>query len=408
MHWFTLLVLALLALTTVLRVVLSLRQIAAMRSARARVPKPFDESISLADHRKACDYTAARSRLAVPDHLLDAALFLGWTLFGGLALLDRFWTGLGLHPLITGSAVIISATLIAAAINLPLSIYSTFGIEARFGFNKTTVGLYVADLVKGLLVSLALGTPLLIVILWLMGSAGSLWWLYAWAVWVAFSLLMTWAYPAFIAPLFNRFSPLENESLRSRIEALLERCGFQSNGIFVMDGSTRSTHGNAYFTGVGTNKRIVFFDTLIEALKPDEIEAVLAHELGHFSLRHIRKRLVLSFAVALLAMAALGYLREQPWFFSALGADSGTDHIALMLFFLITPLFTYFLTPIGARLSRQHEFEADEYAARHCHPRDLVTGLVTLYRDNATALSPTLCIRVSMTRIRRVLSALPG
>lgn len=388
MHWFTWLFLAALILGTAWRVYLSTRQIRAMAQARAAVPAPFDTSIDLADHQKACDYTAASSRVAIPDVLYDAVLLVGWTLLGGLSALDGWWRELGWSPLLTGVGFLVSALIIMSALTLPFSIYRTFVLEERFDFNKTTPKMFVLDLVKGFFVSLILGVPLIAVILWLMESAGDYWWLYAWLVWTAFSLAITWAYPAFIAPLFNKFSPLSDDSLKTRIESLLRRCGFRSSGIFVMDGSTRSTHGNAYFTGVGNNKRIVFFDTLIDSLEPLEIEAVLAHELGHFRLRHIRKRLIVTFLLGLAGLAVLGWLKLQPWFYSALGVTQPSNYMALMLFMLVSPLFTFAFTPVSARTSRRHEFEADEYAASQSDADALIKALVKLYRDNATALSP--------------------
>jgi STE24 endopeptidase len=284
--------------------------------------------------------------------------------------------------------VVLSTLLVTSAINLPLSIYRTFGIEAKFGFNRTTFGLFIADLLKGLAVSLVLGGPLIFVILYLMDRSGSLWWLYAWMVWVAFTVFITWAWPTFIAPLFNKFSPLTDEALKQRTEALLARCGFSSKGVFVMDGSRRSVHGNAYFTGVGRNKRIVFFDTLIERLQAQEIEAVLAHELGHFKLHHVRSRLILSLAMGLGGLALLGALTAWPDFYSALGVDRASPHTALLLFMIVLPAFTFFLTPLGAWWSRKHEFEADEFAAKFANARELAEALVKLYRDNATTLTP--------------------
>ncbi|MEO1576270.1 MAG: M48 family metallopeptidase, partial [Pseudomonadota bacterium] len=298
------------------------------------------------------------------------------------------WRGFDLSELWTGVGVILSAMALMAIVDLPFSLYRTFGLEARFGFNKTTPGTFIADMLKMAIVAAILGSPLVAVILWLMQSSGTLWWLYAWVVWVAFSLGITWAYPAFIAPLFNKFSPLENDGLKARIEALLARCGFRSSGIFVMDGSTRSTHGNAYFTGVGNNKRIVFFDTLIDSLEPLEVEAVLAHELGHFRLRHIRKRLIVAFIMGLIGLAVLGFAAQQPWMYTALGIDTPSNHMALLLFLTVSPVFTFALTPISARTSRRHEFEADEYAAGQSDAGALIDALVKLYRDNATALSP--------------------
>jgi STE24 endopeptidase len=284
--------------------------------------------------------------------------------------------------------VVLSTVLVTSAINLPMSIYRTFGIEAKFGFNRTTIGLFIGDLLKGLAVSLALGGPLIFIILYLMDRSGSLWWLYAWVVWVAFTVLITWAYPTFIAPLFNKFSPLTDEALKQRTEALLARCGFSSKGVFVMDGSRRSVHGNAYFTGVGRNKRIVFFDTLIERLQAQEIEAVLAHELGHFKLHHVRSRLILSLAMGLGGLALLGALAAWPEFYSSLGVNRASAHTALLLFTIVLPAFTFFLTPLGAWWSRKHEFEADAFAAQFANARELADALVKLYRDNATTLTP--------------------
>ncbi|MFK7886119.1 MAG: M48 family metallopeptidase [Gammaproteobacteria bacterium] len=388
MHWFTWLFLLALILGTVWRVYLSRRQITAMARARAAVPAPFDSSIELKDHQKACDYTAANSRVAIPDTLVDAALLVGWTLLGGFALLDNFWRGFAWSPLWTGVGVIMSALIIMSALALPFSLYRTFVVEEKFGFNKMTPKMYIGDLIKNFLVSVVLGTPLIAVIVWLMETSGPYWWLYAWLVWTGFSLAVTWAYPAFIAPLFNKFSPLPDSDLKARIESLLGRCGFRSSGIFVMDGSTRSTHGNAYFTGVGNNKRIVFFDTLIDSLEPLEVEAVLAHELGHFRLHHIRKRLLVTFALGLVGLAILGYLAQQPWFYNALGVSTPSSYMALMLFMTAAPVFTFAFTPISARSSRKHEFEADEYAADQSDASALIDALVKLYRDNATALSP--------------------
>ncbi len=387
MHWFTQLFLSLAAITTLFRIWLDWRHIGHVLAHRGKVPAPFDGSVSLADHQKAADYTAANNRLGILDTVLDTVILLLWTLGGGLALLGSFWDNLGWGPIATGTAVIVSLLVISSVLSLPLSLYKTFNLEARFGFNRTTPKLFLVDLLKGFVLTLVLGAPLVAVILWIMDAAGERWWFYAWAVWTAFTLFITWAYPAFIAPLFNEFSPLEKESLKTRIEDLLSRCGFTSNGIFVMDGSKRSSHGNAYFTGLGNNKRIVFFDTLIETLEEDEIEAVLAHELGHFKKNHVKKRLIFVFLFSLLGLGLLGYLKEQPWFFSALGVEP-SNHMALILFMLVVPLFTLPFTPISSYFSRRHEFEADEYAARQSDAVKLITALVKLYRDNATTLTP--------------------
>lgn len=388
MHWFTQLFLLFLLASVMLRSWLNQRQIAAVAGHRDEVPAAFADQVNLEAHRRAADYTVALARLNRWDILLDAILALVLTLGGGIDAIDRLWQPASLPGAWHGTAVVLSTLLVMSAAGLPLSLYRTFGIEARFGFNRTTVALFIADLLKGMLLALLLGGGLLFVILHLMQRAGSLWWLYAWLVWTGFTLLMTWAWPTFIAPLFNKFSPLTDESLRQRTENLLARCGFSSRGVFVMDGSKRSVHGNAYFTGVGRNKRIVFFDTLIERLQATEIEAVLAHELGHFRLHHVRSRLILSLLFGLGGLALLGALAAWPQFYAALGVSTASSHAALLLFMLILPAFTFFLTPLGAWWSRKHEFEADEFAARYSDARLLADALVKLYRDNATTLTP--------------------
>ncbi len=388
MHWFAGLFVLLLAASTLTRSWLNQRQVAAVQRHRAEVPEAFRAQIDLASHQKAADYTVASARIGRWDNLLDAALALLLTLGGGLSAIDRWWQAVHLPAVWHGTAVVLSTFLLISLISLPLSIWRTFGVEARFGFNRTTVGLFVADLLKGLLLGLLLGGPLLFVILFLMQRAGPLWWLYAWVVWVSFTVLITWAWPTFIAPLFNKFTPLSDQALKQRAEALLERCGFSSRGVFVMDGSRRSVHGNAYFTGVGRNKRIVFFDTLLERLQIAEVEAVLAHELGHFRLHHVRSRLVLSLAFGLAGLALLGFLAQWPDFYRAFGIATPSPHAALLLFVFVLPVFTYFTTPIGAWWSRKHEFEADEFAAKFADARQLAEALVKLYRDNATTLTP--------------------
>jgi len=388
MHIVTVAFLAFLLTGVLLRVWLARRQMHAVAAHREHVPAPFAPAVSLEQHRKAADYTAARARVGIVETVFDAALLVLMTLGGGLEWLDRIWRGFEWGALATGTAMILSVFLVLSLLSLPFAIYRTFVVEERFGFNKTTPVLFMTDLVKSAALMLLLGAPLVAAILWIMHSAGELWWLYAWLVWAGFGLLMTWAWPAFIAPLFNRFSPLEDERLRSRIEALLERCGFRSKGIFVMDGSRRSAHGNAYFTGLGNNKRIVFFDTLMESLEHGEVEAVLAHELGHFRKRHVRKRLLLGFAFSLAGLALLGWLAPQPWFYEALGFDEPSHHAALILFLLVTPVFLFPFTPLGAWLSRRHEFEADAYAAAQAEAAALIEALVKLYRDNAATLTP--------------------
>ncbi len=388
MHWFTALFLFLLLAATATRSWLNQRQVATVQARRSQVPDAFAAQIDLASHQKAADYTVASARVSRWDTLLDAAMALLFTVGGGVAAIDQWRLFAGLPTVWRGALVVLATLLLVSAVGLPLSIWRTFGVEARFGFNRTTPKLYVADLLKSLALTILLGGPLLVVVLYLMERAGALWWLYAWVVWVAFTVLMTWAWPTLIAPLFNKFTPLTDESLRQRAEALLERCGFASKGVFVMDGSRRSVHGNAYFTGVGRNKRIVFFDTLLERLHIPEVEAVLAHELGHFKLHHVRSRLVLSLTLGLGGLALLGALARWPAFYAAFGIANPSPHAALLLFMFILPAYTYFLTPLGAWWSRKHEFEADEFAARHADARRLADALVKLYRDNATTLTP--------------------
>jgi STE24 endopeptidase len=387
MHALTSVFVVLLIVGTALRLWLTARQLRAVRAGRGRVPAPFDARIALADHQKAADYTIARARLGAVETVVDVTLLLGWTLGGGLAGLDRLWAATALPPLAAGAAVIMSALVLMSALTLPFSLYRTFVIEARFGFNRTTPRIYAVDQLKGLALLLLLGTPLVVLILWFMRGAGAAWWLYAWAAWAVFTLALSWAFPTLIAPLFNRFTPLADGDLAARIEALLARCGFRSKGIFVMDGSRRSSHGNAYFTGVGNSKRIVFFDTLIQTLEGAEIEAVLAHELGHFSRHHVRKRLIVAFALTLAGFALLGWLAQQTWFYAALGAEP-SPHMALLLFMLVAPVFMFPLTPLASALSRRHEFEADAYAVEHSDAQCLAQALVKLYRDNATTLTP--------------------
>ena len=388
MHWFAGLFVILLVASTLTRSWLNQRQVAAVQRHRDEVPEAFRAQIDLAAHRKAADYTVASAQIGRWDNLLDAALALLLTLGGGLSAIDSAWQAAHLPAVWHGTVVVLSTFLLVSLIGLPLSLWRTFGVEARFGFNRMTVGLFIADLFKGLLLGLLLGGPLVFVILLLMERAGSLWWLYAWFVWLAFTVLITWAWPTLIAPLFNKFTPLSDEALKQRAEALLQRCGFSSRGVFVMDGSRRSVHGNAYFTGVGRSKRIVFFDTLLERLQVAEVEAVLAHELGHFRLHHVRWRLVLSLAFGLLGLALLGFLAQWPDFYRAFGIGTPSAHAALLLFVFVLPVFTYFTTPLGAWWSRKHEFEADEFAAEFADARQLAAALVKLYRDNATTLTP--------------------
>ena len=352
------------------------------------VPEAFADRISTADHRKAAQYTLARLRVETADLLLGTLILLAWTLGSGVAWLDAWLTTWLPEPLWQGVALLLGVFLIGGVLELPLALWRTFGVEQRFGFNRTTPRRFLLDLALQTGVALLLGTPLLIAVLWLMGRAGGAWWLYAWGLWMAFTLAVTWLYPNWIAPLFNRFTPLEEGALRRRLEALLARCGFRSNGMFVMDGSRRSAHGNAYFTGFGRHKRIVFFDTLLHGLADEEIEAVLAHELGHFKRRHILKHLLLSAAISLMALALLGWLATQPWFYAGLGVTHHSDATALTLFLLAAPAFSVLMSPVLAGLSRRHEFEADDFAAELTGSRPLISGLVKMYRDNASTLTP--------------------
>ncbi len=385
---FTLLFATVVVLALLVQEWLSSRHIQHIRARRGHVPEAFAASIGLAAHQKAADYSIAKTRLGRIELIFDTALLLIWTLGGGLALLNSGWLQLGWAPLPTGVAVMMSFLLLGSLLDVPFSAWTTFKLETHFGFNHASPGLFIADLAKQASLLLVIGTPLIALVLWLMQVSGTYWWLYVWAVWISFSLLMMWAYPSFIAPLFNKFAPLDNVELRSRIESLLSRCGFQSNGIFVMDGSRRSGHGNAYFTGLGRHKRIVFFDTLVHALEPDEIEAVLAHELGHFKRKHVQKRLTGMLLMSLGGLALLGWLAEQPAFYQGLGVAEPSTHMAVLLFMLAAPVFSLFLQPLFSKLSRKHEFEADDYAAEQTGARHLVSALVKLYRDNASTLTP--------------------
>ena len=388
MSAFTFVFLATLCIATLTRLWLGERHVRHVQAHRDRVPTGFADQITLAAHQKAADYTSAKTRLNLLRVVLDAAVLLALTLGGVLNALDELWRAALGPGLWAGVALIVSAVLILSIIDLPVSWYRTFRIESRFGFNQMTLGLFATDLLKQALVAAVVGGPLLIAVLWLMQAMGERWWLYVWLVWVGFSVLMLVVYPSFIAPLFNKFSPMQEGDLKSRIEALLAKCGFRSQGLFVMDGSKRSSHGNAYFTGFGRAKRIVFFDTLLSRLDPPEIEAVLAHELGHFTLRHVIKRMALTFGVSLVFLWALGQLMDQQWFFQGLGVSTASTSMALLLFFLVMPVFTFLFQPVASFYSRKHEFEADAYAARQSSAADLAHALVKLYKDNASTLTP--------------------
>ncbi|HEX9627215.1 MAG TPA: M48 family metallopeptidase [Acidiferrobacterales bacterium] len=388
MNSFSQLFLAALVAGLGLQIWLGLRHIRHVRAHRARVPRPFQGKVKPSAHRKAADYTVAKTRFGLVDGAIGALLLVGWTLGGGIDLLDGWLRDLHYGPLVTGTAFLIAAFLIMGLLDLPASLFLTFDIEERFGFNRTTPALFAADLVKQLALLLILGAPLAFAVLWLMQSAGGLWWFYVWLLWSGFTLLMLWAYPTLIAPLFNKFTPLKDAAVRKRVQALLKRTGFKSRGVYVMDGSRRSAHGNAYFTGFGKAKRIVFFDTLLKSLREKEIEAVLAHELGHFKRRHVLKRIVLSFAASLAGLALLGWLIGQPWFYAGLGVSRPSTHVALLLFLMVGPVFGFFLQPLLAWGSRRHEFEADAFAAEQADARALIDALVKLYQDNASTLTP--------------------
>jgi STE24 endopeptidase len=388
MQTFTVIFLAFLLASTLVQLYLSLRQKQHVSSHRRAVPTPFADKISLAEHQKAADYTLAKGAFGRIELVLGLAILLAWTLGGGLNWLDGLWRNLGWGQLYTGTAVIISMLLVSSLIDLPASLYRTFVLEARFGFNKMTPGMFVTDMLKSAALALVIGVPLIMLVLWLMASAGSYWWLYAWVSLTAFSLLMTWAYPKFIAPLFNKFNPLEEGEVANRLHALLKRTGFNSKGVFVMDGSRRSAHGNAYFTGFGKNKRIVFFDTLLKHLTPAQVEAVLAHELGHFKRKHIVKGMILSMGMTLVGFIALAWLMGQEWFYTSLGVSQSSTYMALLLFILVSPAFTFFIGPVMARWSRKHEFEADAFAAEQSSAAELIAALVGLYKENASTLTP--------------------
>ena len=383
-----------LAAGTLLKFWLAARQIRHVAQHRGVVPARFSLAVSLAAHQKAADYTIAKTRFGLLELVIGAALLLAWTLLGGLDLLNAFLLRVVGQGMTQQLCLLVTFTLIGGLLELPLAWYQTFVIEERFGFNKMDLRMWVGDLLKSSLIGALIGVPVAALILWLMGTAGTLWWLWAWAVWMGFNLLLLMVYPTFIAPLFNKFKPLEDASLRNRVTALMQRCGFAAKGLFVMDGSKRSAHANAYFTGFGAAKRVVFYDTLLAKLSPGEVDAVLAHELGHFKHRHIVQRIAAMFAVSLGGFALLGWLSAQAWFYTALGvrpnlvAAAPNDALALLLFMLAVPVFSLFITPLFAQISRIHEFEADAYAVEQTSGSDLSAALLKLYEDNASTLTP--------------------
>ncbi len=388
MHTFTIIFILFLLITSVVQLWLSLRQAKHVAAHRAKVPEEFANKITLKEHQKAADYTHAKGSFGRLNLVIGVVVLLLWTLGGGLEWLDNLVRSYGMGSLTTGVAVIIAFSIISSIVDIPSSLYSTFVIEEKFGFNKLSLKVFFIDMLKGALLSVVIGIPLILLVLWLMESAGDLWWLYAWAALTAFSIAMMWAYPKFISPIFNKFEPLEEGEVLDRVKGLLTKTGFNSDGVFVMDGSKRSSHGNAYFTGFGKTKRIVFFDTLLKGLSPKQVEAVLAHELGHFKHKHVFKGMIVSMTMTLVGFAVLAFLMKQEWFYTALGVQQSSTYMALLLFLLVSPAFTFFIGPIMSRWSRKHEFEADAFAAQQSDAGELISALVGLYKKNAGTLTP--------------------
>ena len=383
---------AALSVNLLLKFWLASRQIRHVASHRHAVPAAFADRISLPAHQKAADYTVAQSRLGVLELAWGALLILAWTLLGGLSLLNQWLMGLLGAGITQQVALLLAFTAIGSIIDLPFSLYRTFVLEDRFGFNKTTFKLWLQDALKSMLIGACIGLPLAALVIWMMGATGTWWWLWTWSVWMGFNLLMLLIYPTWIAPLFNQFKPLQDPALKDRVTALMARCGFTSKGFYVMDGSKRSAHANAYFTGFGASKRVVFYDTLLAQLTPNEVDAVLAHELGHFKHGHISKRIVSLFGMSLLGFALLGWICQQTWFYTGLGVmpnmNSANDALALLLFMMALPLVSTFFSPLSAYVSRKHEFEADAYAVTHTSADALSSALLKLYQDNASTLTP--------------------
>jgi len=385
---FTIVFITALAMTTLTKLWLARRHLSHIADHRSTVPDVFREKIDLDSHQKAADYTSTKTRFTILEGVLDVVLLLAFTLGGGIqffANLNSAWLN---TPILQGMATIVSVLLLSSALGIPFNLYRIFVIEARFGFNKITLGLYFKDALKGVLIGTLIGLPLLLGVIWMMDRMGEYWWLYVWLVWMAFNLLLLFIYPTYIAPMFNKFTPMQDDEMKLRIGSLLQRCGFTTSGLFVMDGSKRSTHGNAYFTGFGKSKRIVFFDTLLERLSGNEIEAVLAHELGHFKRHHVVKRIATTFAMSLAFLWLLGQLMQTSWFYQGLGVSTPSTALALLLFFMVLPVFSFLLQPLMSAYSRKHEFEADAYAAQQTASSDLVSALVKLYQDNASTLTP--------------------
>lgn len=390
--WLTLVFAVTLTLALLLKLFLASRQIRHVAEHRHRVPLAFANTITLSAHQKAADYTLAKARLSLIELAIGAGTLLGWTLLGGLSLLNvSLMSTLG-NGLTQQLALIFAFVLINGLLELPLGWYQTFVLESRFDFNKTTPRLWLMDLLKSSGLGVMIGLPIAALILWVMDASGSLWWFWTWAVWMGFNLLLLLIYPSFIAPLFNKFTPLSDDTLKSRVTALMARCGFAAEGLYVMDGSKRSAHANAYFTGFGASKRVVFYDTLLAKLSADEVDAVLAHELGHFKHKHVLKRIVAMFSMSFLGLALLGWLATKVWFFTGLGVypnlDASNSALSLLLFMLVIPVFSFFISPLFARLSRHHEFEADNYAVGKTSGPALASALLKLYEDNASTLTP--------------------
>lgn len=388
MHTFTIVFLIAVVISYAIQQWLSSRQKSFVLENRTAVPDAFKDSVSLEAHQKAADYTIEKEKLGGIDSIVGVIFLLLLTLGGGISLAFDIWSSFGLSSMLTDLGAVGSLIILMTLVEIPSSYYQTFVIEEKFGFNKSSIGQFFKDQAISLSLVIAIGMPILALILWVMDSIGDLWWLYAWVILMTVSLLMSWLFPTVIAPLFNKFTPMEDGSLKERIQGLLKRCGFNSNGIFIMDGSKRSGHGNAYFTGMGNNKRIVFFDTLIESLEDEELEAVLAHELGHFKCKHVIKMLVASSFMTLISFAILGWLITQDWFFSGLGVDTHSNAAALLLFMLVSPVFTIFMQPISAYFQRKFEFEADDFASNNAKASKMISGLVKLYEENASTLTP--------------------
>ncbi|MGJ0431443.1 M48 family metallopeptidase [Methylobacter sp.] len=388
MNTFTIIFIIALIISYSVQFWLSKRQAAYVKSHRNAVPEAFKNSVSLEAHQKAADYTIAKGKLGDIDSIIGVIVLLLLTVGGGINAAFELWASFDLSPRIASIGAIATLFLVMHLIDLPTSIYQTFVIEEKFGFNKSTPKQFIKDQFLQLALSAAIGLPLLALILWIMDSIGSLWWLWTWVVLISFSLLMSWLYPTVIAPLFNKFTPMQEGALKDRIQGLLTRCGFNSQGIFIMDGSKRSGHGNAYFTGLGNNKRIVFFDTLVNSLEDEELEAVLAHELGHFKCKHVIKMLIATSLMSLISLAILGWLINEQWFYTGLGVQQPSNAAALLLFTLVSPVFTFFMQPVMAYFQRKFEFEADDFASQNAQASKMISGLVKLYEENASTLTP--------------------